>query len=190
MIPISEPTQQTPPAGFALFALGFRPFYLLAALFSAVSVLVWLAVLRGQVWHGFLSPLAWHQHEMTFGFALGGRRGLSADCGPPVDRTAHARGRRAFGAGRTLAGGARADVYRALRSRRDWSMAASPSCLRRSWRASSSPRATGAMHSLSCSWSPWVSPMSDFILSTRACSMGPRIWRCGRRSSSCCFSSS
>jgi len=71
MIPISEPTQQTPPAGFALFALGFRPFYLLAALFSAVSVLVWLAVLRGQVWHGFLSPLAWHQHEMTFGFALG-----------------------------------------------------------------------------------------------------------------------
>ncbi len=71
MIPISEPARDGPPEGFALFALGFRPFYLLAALFSAVSVLVWLAVLRGQAWHGFLSPLAWHQHEMTFGFALG-----------------------------------------------------------------------------------------------------------------------
>jgi uncharacterized protein involved in response to NO len=70
MIPISEPTQEPAPGGFALFALGFRPFYLLAALFSAVAVLVWLAVLRGQPWHGFLSPLAWHQHEMIFGFAL------------------------------------------------------------------------------------------------------------------------
>jgi uncharacterized protein involved in response to NO len=70
MMRISEPTQAPPPGGFALFALGFRPFYLLAALFSAVAVLVWLAVLRGQPWHGFVSPLAWHQHEMTFGFAL------------------------------------------------------------------------------------------------------------------------
>ena len=70
MIPISEPTREPAPGGFALFALGFRPFYLLAALFSAVAVLVWLAVLRGEPWRGFLSPLAWHQHEMTFGFAL------------------------------------------------------------------------------------------------------------------------
>ena len=70
MIPISEPTREPAPGGFALFALGFRPFYLLAALFSAVAVLVWLVVLRGEPWRGFLSPLAWHQHEMTFGFAL------------------------------------------------------------------------------------------------------------------------
>lgn len=70
MMPISEPTQEPAPGGFALFALGFRPFYLLAALFSAIAVLIWLAVLRGQSWQGFLSPLAWHQHEMTFGFAL------------------------------------------------------------------------------------------------------------------------
>jgi len=70
MIPISEPTPEAVPGGFALFALGFRPFYLLAALFSALAVLIWLGVLRGQPWHGFLSPLAWHQHEMTFGFAL------------------------------------------------------------------------------------------------------------------------
>jgi uncharacterized protein involved in response to NO len=71
MIPISEPSPARPPGGFALFALGFRPFYLLAALFSALAVLAWLAVLRGLTWQGFLSPLAWHQHEMTYGFALG-----------------------------------------------------------------------------------------------------------------------
>jgi len=73
MIPLTEltePVPERPSAGFALFALGFRPFYLLAALFSALSVLVWLAVLRGLPWPGFLTPLAWHQHEMTFGFAL------------------------------------------------------------------------------------------------------------------------
>jgi uncharacterized protein involved in response to NO len=70
MMQISEPTPQRPRGGFALFALGFRPFYLLAALYSALAVLVWLAVLRGMPWQGYLSPLAWHQHEMTFGFAL------------------------------------------------------------------------------------------------------------------------
>ncbi|KPK05710.1 MAG: hypothetical protein AMJ64_11095 [Betaproteobacteria bacterium SG8_39] len=70
MIPISEPSPERPTGGFALFALGFRPFYLLAALYSALAVLVWHAVLRGLPWQGFLSPLAWHQHEMTFGFAL------------------------------------------------------------------------------------------------------------------------
>jgi len=71
MLQISEPAPQRPRGGFALFALGFRPFYLLAALYSALAVLVWLAVLRGMPWQGFLSPLAWHQHEMTYGFALG-----------------------------------------------------------------------------------------------------------------------
>lgn len=70
MMQISEPTPQRPRGGFALFALGFRPFYLLAALYSALAVLIWLAVLRGMPWPGYLSPLAWHQHEMTFGFAL------------------------------------------------------------------------------------------------------------------------
>lgn len=50
--------------------LAFRPFFLLAALFSVVSLLVWLAF-----WHGniLLRPYGglvfWHQHEMLFGFA-------------------------------------------------------------------------------------------------------------------------
>ncbi|MGZ9058698.1 MAG: hypothetical protein ACXW14_05575 [Burkholderiaceae bacterium] len=38
---------RSPPAatevGFALWSLGFRPFYLLASFFSAFSVLLWVA---------------------------------------------------------------------------------------------------------------------------------------------------
>ena len=55
----------------ALFALGFRPFYLLAALFAALAVPVWVASLAGHGWPtSYLDALAWHQHEMVFGFAL------------------------------------------------------------------------------------------------------------------------
>jgi uncharacterized protein involved in response to NO len=53
----------------ALFALGFRPFYLAAAGLAVAWIPLWVAV-----WHGHLalptgfSPLAWHTHEMLFGF--------------------------------------------------------------------------------------------------------------------------
>ncbi|MGH8746488.1 MAG: NnrS family protein, partial [Burkholderiales bacterium] len=58
-------------ARFALFALGFRPFYLLAALFAAIAVPAWVAELAGYGWPaGYLDGLAWHQHEMVFGFVL------------------------------------------------------------------------------------------------------------------------
>lgn len=60
-----------PKAGrFPLFALGFRPFFLLAALFAAAAVPLWLMVYRGildPVSH--LPPTVWHGHEMVFGFA-------------------------------------------------------------------------------------------------------------------------
>jgi uncharacterized protein involved in response to NO len=67
-IPLS--TRARPPsAGMPLFALGFRPFYLLAALFAALSVSAWVARL-----HGWIEParmdLAWHMHEMVYGFAI------------------------------------------------------------------------------------------------------------------------
>ncbi|PCF96022.1 NnrS family protein [Vreelandella nigrificans] len=58
------------PTSLPLMRLAFRPFFLLAALFSVVSLLVWLAF-----WHGniLLRPygglIFWHQHEMLFGFA-------------------------------------------------------------------------------------------------------------------------
>ena len=57
-------------SGSALFALGFRPFYLLAALAAAISVPVWAAQFFGILPQaGFLSGSAWHTHEMVFGFA-------------------------------------------------------------------------------------------------------------------------
>ncbi|TXR38960.1 NnrS family protein [Ectopseudomonas mendocina] len=51
--------------------LGFRPFFVAGALFALLAVALWAAVL-----HGLTSPavpggmLAWHRHEMPFGFGL------------------------------------------------------------------------------------------------------------------------
>ena len=54
----------------ALFRLGFRPFYALASLFGAATLAWWLFALRGMVGTGdYLSGVAWHGHEMLYGFA-------------------------------------------------------------------------------------------------------------------------
>lgn len=54
-----------------VFNLGFRPFYLLAALFAALGVPLWLAQYFGVISmpSGFAATL-WHAHEMVFGFAV------------------------------------------------------------------------------------------------------------------------
>ena len=54
----------------ALWALGFRPFYIVAALLAAVSIPLWLAQYLG--WAGAPASvnLGWHMHEMVFGFAV------------------------------------------------------------------------------------------------------------------------
>lgn len=63
-------TARTHPQRFAFMRLAFRPFFLLGALFSLLTLLVWLAFWHGNLW---LTPyggmLWWHQHEMLFGFA-------------------------------------------------------------------------------------------------------------------------
>jgi uncharacterized protein involved in response to NO len=50
--------------------LGFRPFYLLAAAFAAISVPLWISRYFG--WTQGLKhvDLNWHMHEMIFGFAV------------------------------------------------------------------------------------------------------------------------
>lgn len=53
-----------------LFRLGFRPFYLLAALFAAISIPLWLASYTGHLPGMQSLDLNWHMHEMVFGFAL------------------------------------------------------------------------------------------------------------------------
>jgi len=59
------------PPVFALWNLGFRPFYLLAGLFATLSVPVWMAQYAG--WLGGYAIIAgplWHAHEMLFGYAF------------------------------------------------------------------------------------------------------------------------
>ena len=58
------------PEDFALWRLGFRPFYLLASIFAAASVALWALQYTGWLRHAYLAgPLA-HAHEMLFGFTL------------------------------------------------------------------------------------------------------------------------
>ena len=64
------PQAGTPAAGFALWALGFRPFYLLASIFAALSIPLWVAVYAGYLPAPFVPGLIWHGHEMLFGYTL------------------------------------------------------------------------------------------------------------------------
>lgn len=58
------------PSGFALWNLGFRPFYLLASIFAAVSILLWIAEYAGYLPGGYLRDPVWHAHEMLFGYTM------------------------------------------------------------------------------------------------------------------------
>ncbi len=70
LIKMEDPAvRHTTATDFALFALGFRPFYLLAAAFAALAIPVWVLMLSGVI----VMPLPgvlWHAHEMIFGFAV------------------------------------------------------------------------------------------------------------------------
>lgn len=61
-----------PPGGreWALWRLGFRPFYLLASGFAAISVPLWALQFAGVVRSPILASPAWHGHEMLFGYAM------------------------------------------------------------------------------------------------------------------------
>jgi uncharacterized protein involved in response to NO len=55
--------------GPALFACGFRPFFLAAALWAAFNILVWLPQYLGWfILPTEFSPLDWHIHEMLYGY--------------------------------------------------------------------------------------------------------------------------
>ena len=79
-----EDPPRVPPPGLALFALGFRPFYLLASLFAALSVPLWALQFSGILVRPYLAGPLWHAHEMLFGFALAvvvGKRVPPLRCG-------------------------------------------------------------------------------------------------------------
>jgi uncharacterized protein involved in response to NO len=68
---IKEPPR--PPAQaqrFTLWQIGFRPFYLLAGAFAALSIALWALQFAGWLGRPYLQGAMWHAHEMLFGFTL------------------------------------------------------------------------------------------------------------------------
>lgn len=58
------------PPKFALFALGFRPFFLGAGAAALALVGLWVAAYVGEMSiRTYYDPLNWHAHEMIFGYA-------------------------------------------------------------------------------------------------------------------------
>jgi uncharacterized protein involved in response to NO len=57
-------------AGIPLLSYGFRPFFLGAALWAVLAMVLWIGALTGfwQLAPGY-GALAWHAHEMLFGYA-------------------------------------------------------------------------------------------------------------------------
>ncbi|HTT14006.1 MAG TPA: NnrS family protein [Burkholderiaceae bacterium] len=55
---------------FGLWRLGFRPFYLLASAFAAISIALWALQFAGLIRRPYLAGPLWHAHEMLFGFGL------------------------------------------------------------------------------------------------------------------------
>lgn len=55
-----------------LWRLGFRPFFLAGAGFAALAMLLWVLALQGWLprWQPLGGILAWHRHEMPFGFGV------------------------------------------------------------------------------------------------------------------------
>src|SRR5690242_7624606 len=62
---VARPAEHLPP----VLQHGFRPFFLLGALWAAAALGLWLAALAGAVdLPSSLEPVAWHRHEMLFGY--------------------------------------------------------------------------------------------------------------------------
>lgn len=55
--------------GWPVLSQGFRPFFLLAGLWAMVAINIWLLSFLGLIESpGAFDPLAWHIHEMLFGY--------------------------------------------------------------------------------------------------------------------------
>lgn len=72
-VPISDlkPAGRGAPPGFALFALGFRPFFLLAGLYSVLLMALWLhSFVGGRAIDSYYGVYGWHAHGMLFGYTI------------------------------------------------------------------------------------------------------------------------
>jgi uncharacterized protein involved in response to NO len=56
--------------GPALLSYGYRPFFLLAAVWAALVMVVWILVLSGLIgWTAAFDPVSWHAHSLLFGYS-------------------------------------------------------------------------------------------------------------------------
>ena len=70
LIDIQQP-QSAPKRKFPVLNLGFRPFFIGAALFSVLSMLAWMGMyVFGWNWQPALPAMSWHSHEMVFGYGM------------------------------------------------------------------------------------------------------------------------
>ena len=59
------------PKHAAIWNLGFRPFYLAGAVWATIAIPLWMLQWTGVVHlHSHLNGVAWHMHEMLFGYAF------------------------------------------------------------------------------------------------------------------------
>jgi len=66
-----EDPDANPVSRFALFALGFRPFFLLAGITAMLLVPLWVYIFTGaEAAFAYYDPLTWHGHEMLFGYSV------------------------------------------------------------------------------------------------------------------------
>jgi len=68
--PMNADARLAPMPARPLLSLGFRPFYLLASVFAALSIPLWAAQYAGWLHAPYLAGPLWHGHEMLFGFAM------------------------------------------------------------------------------------------------------------------------
>src|SRR6476661_7863606 len=56
-------------ASHPFFRGGFRPFFFAGAAWALVALAIWICSLHGEITiPAAIDPLAWHRHEMLFGF--------------------------------------------------------------------------------------------------------------------------
>lgn len=62
-------SQGTAPRYPAFLSYGFRPFFLLGAIYAGLVIMVWLPVFYGELsLHSVFAPRDWHIHEMLYGY--------------------------------------------------------------------------------------------------------------------------
>lgn len=66
---ITSSEQRRAWTGPAILSFGFRPFFLMAAIWAASAMAIWVGMLTGRdILPTAFAPTAWHSHELLFGY--------------------------------------------------------------------------------------------------------------------------